>query len=196
MASLAIFDFDGTITHKDSLPHFIKYAVGKPAYYVGLIRLSPMLMAYLFKLIANDVAKAKLLAYFFKGWQASHFQTIADSYASKELDKIVRAKAIEKITWHQDEGHTVVIVSASIESWLQTWCEKRNLALIATRLAIKEGKLTGALAGQNCYGIEKVNRLKARYNLADYSAIYAYGDSAGDKAMLALATQPYYKRFN
>lgn len=195
-SKVAFFDFDGTITTKDSLVAFIQYAVGKPAYYMGLLKLSPMLTAYTFILIPNYVAKGNLIAHFFKSWDSVHFQKIADKFSIEKIDKIIRPKAMEKIKWHQQQGHKVVIVSASMECWLKKWCEKHNIDLVATRLEIQDGKLTGKFATKNCYGIEKVNRIKEQYNLSEYSVIYAYGDSPGDKEMLSIANHQYYKSFD
>lgn len=193
---LSLFDFDGTITSKDSLADFIQYMVGKHAYYRGLMLLSPMLTAYKLKLISNHVAKETLISYFFKGWDRTQFQNMSDRYSIEKIDKIVRPNAIKRIRWHQKEGHKVVIVSASIECWLRKWSEKQNVELIATRLEMKNGKLTGKFATNNCYGIEKVNRIKEQYNLSEYSVIYAYGDSLGDKEMLSIATKRYYNYFD
>jgi HAD superfamily hydrolase (TIGR01490 family) len=190
---IALFDFDGTITKKDSLPDFIKYAVGKRAYYYGLLFLSPILVAYKLKLTPNYIAKEKLISYYFKGWDYEHFQDIADRYP---VDIIIRPKAIKKILWHKEQGHKVVIVTASLEYWLRVWCKKNGVDLLATRLEILDGKLTGKFSTKNCYGIEKVNRVKQHYKLTDYNMIYAYGDSAGDKELLTIADKQYYKIFD
>ena len=192
---IAFFDFDGTITTQDSLPDFIKFAIGKPKYYLGLCLLSPILLAYVLKLLPNHSAKEKMISYFFKGWPEKNFQTGADEYAALQIDKIVRPKALEKLRWHQEQGHKVVIVSASMKSWLKQWCDTQNVELISTQLEIKQGKLTGKFATKNCHGKEKVNRIKEQYSLQDYSYIYAYGDSSGDKDMLKLANEAFYKPF-
>ena len=194
--TLACFDFDGTITTKDSLPDFIKYAVGKPVYYLKLFFLSPLLICYMLKIIPNYIAKQMFLSYFFKGWVADNFLKIAEQYSDKQIDKITRPMAIKRIKFHQQQGHTVVIVSASIEYWLRKWCKNQSVDLIATRLEIHKGKITGKFASDNCYGMEKVNRIKEKYDLSKYSTIYAYGDSSGDKEMIKIATKRYYKYFN
>ena len=67
--------------------------------------------------------------------------------------------------------------------------------LLATELEITEGKITGKLRGKNCHGEEKVARIKAAYDLSKFENIFCYGDSEGDKPMLALATQAHYKPF-
>ena len=193
---IALFDFDGTITTKDSLVDFIQFALGKPAYYFGLLSISPMLTAYKLKLIPNYIAKEKLITHFFKNWDANRFQKLADQYSIEQIDKITRPKAMEKIAWHQQQGHKVVIVSASIECWLKKWCQSNNIDLISTRLESINGKLTGKLATKNCHGIEKVNRIKEQYDLNEFDYIYAYGDSASDKEMLELSDQSYYKIFH
>jgi len=192
---LALFDFDGTITSKDSLADFIQYAVGKPTYYMGLLGLSPMLAAYTLKLIPNHIAKEKLITHFFQDWDTNRFQKLAKQYSLEQIDKIIRPKAIEKIKWHQEQSHKVVIVSASIECWLEAWCDKHNIDLISTRLEMRDNKLTGKFATKNCYGIEKANRVQETYDLSVCEYIYAYGDSQGDKELLELADESCYKPF-
>ena len=167
--NIAFFDFDGTITTKDTLADFIQYVVGKPFYYMGLFILSPMLAAYTFKLIPNYIAKERLMIHFFKGRDEIRFQQFAEQYSLKEIDKITRPKAMKKIIWHQEQGHKVVVVSASMECWLKKWCAKCNIDLIATRLEIQDGKLTGKFATKNCYGPEKANRIKEVYQEFPFS---------------------------
>ena len=196
MKNLVLFDFDGTITKDDSLIKFIRFVAGDAKTLWGMILLSPMLITYKLKLIPNYKAKQYMLSYFFKGISEEKFMQVANEYSLKHIDTIVRPKAMEKIAWHKEQGHAVVVVSASIESWLKPWCDKNNIDLIATRLEIEDGKLTGKFATKNCYGIEKVNRIKEKYNLAEYSIIYAYGDSSGDKEMLSIANERHYKHFD
>jgi HAD superfamily hydrolase (TIGR01490 family) len=157
--------------------------------------LSPMLVAYKLGLIPNYRAKQYMLSYFFKGMPEERFKEIAEDYSLRHIDTIVRPKAMERIAWHKAQGHRVVVVSASLECWLKPWCDENGLELLATRLEMKDGIVTGRLLTRNCYGPEKVNRIKERYNLDDYDTIYAYGDSRGDKEMLALADKPHYKPF-
>ncbi len=193
--NLALFDFDGTITTRDSLPDFIRYAVGKPAYYLGLSVLSPILVAYLAGLVSNHVAKQKMLSWFFKGWSRNRFQTLAEQYSRQQIDKILRREAIEKLQWHQQQGDRIVVVSASMENWLKLWCDSHELELLATRLDFKADKLTGRFSTANCHGEEKVRRIRELLDLKDYRKIYAYGDSSGDTAMLSLAHEAFYRQF-
>ena len=193
--NLALFDFDGTITKDDTLKEFIKYAVGKQKYYKGLLFLTPMLLLYLFKIIPNYKAKEKLIKYFFEGWNSQDFKDIAKRYSLNEIDTIVYSSALEKIQWHKDNGDKIVVVSASIDFWLEPWCQKYKLDLLSTKLEIKNNKVTGNLLGNNCYGIEKASLVKKNLNLDAYSIIYAYGDSKGDRELLALANIKYYKIF-
>lgn len=193
--NIAFFDFDGTITTNDSLLRFIRFAVGDVKFLVGLTVLSPILILYKLKLIPNHRAKQIMLSYFFKGMNAEHFLKIANEYSLSHIQKIIRPKAMERIQWHHDNGDCVVVVSASLECWLRPWCQQNKLELIGTQLEIKANQVTGKLLTKNCYGIEKVNRIRQNYNLNDYETIYAYGDSRGDKEMLKLAHEKYYKPF-
>lgn len=192
---IAFFDFDGTITTDDSLLKFIRFVVGDRRFLVGLIILSPMLILYKLKFIPNYKAKQNLLSWYFKNMRKEEFFKVANEYSLNHIDKIVRTKAIERLNWHKKQGHKIVVVSASIDCWLRPWCNKNSLELIATKLEIKNEMITGNLLTKNCYGVEKVNRIKEIYNLKDFEYIYAYGDSSGDKEMLSIANESFYKPF-
>ncbi len=192
---IALFDFDGTITTDDSLIKFIRFVVGDLKTLWGMVFLSPMLVVYKLKLIPNYKAKQMMLSYFFKGMDKQQFQKIAEEYSLKHIDTILRPKAMEKITWHKELGHKVIVVSASIECWIRPWCDQNGLDLIATKIEVKDGFITGKFLTKNCYGIEKASRVKEAYNLDDYDYIYAYGDSRGDKELLGLADKSFYKLF-
>ena len=192
---IAFFDFDGTITTDDSLIKFIRFVVGDVKFIVGMILLSPMLTVYKLKLIPNYKAKQYMLSYFFKNMSEEKFMQVTREYSLTQIKTILRLKALEKIAWHKEQGHKIVIVSASIECWLKPWCDENNLDLIATKLEIKDGVVTGKFSTKNCYGIEKSNRVQESNNLSDYEHIYAYGDSRGDKELLELADESFYKPF-
>lgn len=192
---IAFFDFDGTITTDDSLLKFIRFVVGDKRFLAGLLFLSPMLVLYKLKLIPNYKAKQNLLSWYFKGIKKEDFFEVAKKYSLTHIDKIVRPKAMERINWHKKQGHKIVIVSASIDCWLRPWCEKNNLELIATKLNLAENVITGKFLTKNCFGQEKVNRINEMYNLKDFDYVFAYGDSSGDKEMLDIANEKYYKPF-
>jgi len=192
---IAFFDFDGTITTKDTLLEFIKYDKGPFRFYLGFLLNSPWLVAYKLKVISNQAGKERILTWFFGNTPQEKFQSRCNSFAEEAIPALLRPKAIKEINDLQQKGFTVVIVSASPEDWLRPWTEKIGVSLLASRLETKNGKLTGKLTGRNCHGQEKVSRIKANYELSEYSDIHAYGDTSGDKPMLSLATISFYQPF-
>ncbi|HRP55562.1 HAD family hydrolase [Agriterribacter sp.] len=193
--SIAFFDFDGTITYKDTLFEIIKYQKGSVALYLGLLKLSPWLIAFKLQIISNDTAKQKLLSHFFKDMQLMDFQNKCDAFIEQKLPGLIRHRALQQIKEHFQNNTLVVIVSASAENWVEGWCRQNNIICIATKLETREGKLTGKIEGKNCHGEEKVRRIKACFHLDEYEMISAYGDTKGDKPMLSLATSAHYKPF-
>lgn len=194
-STLALFDFDGTISHKDSMVDFIQFAVGHRRYYSGLIKQSPMLLSYLLKRTSNSKAKQLFMAHYLSHLTVQQFEALANDYARNQLPAIIRPKAVEQIQWHQQQQHRIVIISASVEDWLKPWTEQIRVDLIASHLDKAGPLINGRLHGVNCHGTEKVTRLKKHLTLDDYNYIYAYGDSFGDTDMLALADEPHYKPF-
>ena len=114
------------------------------------------------------------------------------------LEAYCKQSALQRIQWHKENNHTVVLVSASFEEYLRPLCEKWQIELLATTMEIHNGIMTGKFSQPNCYGIQKEKRIKAVYNLNDYESIYAYGDTRGDKEMLALASanQAFFRIFD
>jgi phosphatidylglycerophosphatase C len=193
--SLALFDFDGTITHKDSFIDFIRYAVGTTRLVLGLFWLSPAIVAYFAKLLRNDQLKTIFLKHFFKMWTCEKFKTTASQYSRDRLPQLLKTSALDRIQWHRDQQHVIYIVSASPEDWLLPWCQSHSLQLISTELEKIDNRITGNMRTPNCHGQEKVKRIQAVLSLDTFESIYAYGDSSGDKPMLALAQHKYYRNF-
>lgn len=193
--TIAFFDFDGTITTKDTLLEFIKFSKGRFRFYAGFALNSPWLIALKLKMISNQTAKEKVLSWFFRNTPLDTFETTCDRFAIEVLPGLIRPKALQEITALKDKGVTVVVVSASPENWIRPWTGSNSIDLIATKLEIKETRITGRIQGRNCHGTEKVERINQAFELSTYTTIYAYGDSSGDKPMLRLATNSFFKPF-
>jgi HAD superfamily hydrolase (TIGR01490 family) len=192
---IAFFDFDGTITTKDTLLEFIKFSKGRSAFYRGFLINSPWLVAMKLKLISNQAAKQRIFTWFFRRHPLPDFQEQCSRFATTVIPGLLRSKAIKEIKLLQEKGATVVIVSASPENWIVPWAQTLSITCIGTRLETKDNALTGRIYLRNCHGTEKCERIRANYRLEDYTDVYAYGDSTGDKPMLALATRSFYKPF-
>ena len=139
--------------------------------------------------------KETVISFYFKNEDISNLWDKGKQYNRDKIDKIVRVKAMEKIKWHQNQGDKIIVVSASANIWLKSWCSRNSLELIATELEEINGKITGRLINGNCYGSEKVTRVKKVVNMQDYDEIYAYGDSRGDRELLDSADKSFYKPF-
>lgn len=193
--TIVFFDFDGTITSKDTLQEMLIYIKGSRNYYLGLLYLSPILLAYKLRLLPNYKAKRILLTFFLKGLDEITFNNYCKEFVCTHLSKLIRTKAVEEIKKHIKNDHKVVVVSASPENWVALWCHQYDIDCIATKLEVCNSKLTGNLYGKNCHGIEKVDRIKSIYDLSKFESIIAYGDTNGDKPMLKLATKKHYRPF-
>ncbi|GHS86544.1 hydrolase [Campylobacterota bacterium] len=193
--TLALFDFDGTITDRDSLTDFIRFAVSKKRLIFGAVVLAPILLLFVLRIVSDAKAKRAALRHFFGGSDHNELQVIADRYSETGIDKITRSKAMERIAFHHKNGHKIVIVTASIELYIKKWCDKNNIELIATKAEVINGVFTGNLASKNCKGFEKISRIKERFDLSQFNEIYAYGDTPPDRAMFSIATHSEYKPF-
>jgi len=188
--TIAAFDFDGTITTKDTLFDFIYFYWGKPRLIVGLIILSPVLVLYKIGIINNSKAKEILFSYYFKNQDIDHFNMKSDLYSQK-INIICRKSILQKIEYHKNKKDKIIIVSASISNWIKPWALETGIEKVfATEIQVEKGKITGIFKTKNCFGQEKVNRLLEEYPNRENYILYAYGDSNGDKELLAFSDYP------
>ena len=192
MKKIYAFDFDGTLTTKDTLIEFIRYAKGSMALGLGFMRYAHLLVLMKIGLYPNYKAKQKVFAHFFKDTTLDDFNALCKAFAASS-SHLLRPNAIEAINHAIKEGSEVLIVSASIDNWVQPFFPQ--VKVVGTQIEVIDGKLTGRFLSKNCYGQEKVNRILSLYpNRQDYH-LTAYGDSRGDKEMLAFADESYFKPF-
>jgi HAD-superfamily subfamily IB hydrolase, TIGR01490 len=113
---------------------------------------------------------------------------VAESFAAEVVASHLRPDTRERLEWHRGEGHQLVIVSASPELYVAPIGRRLEVdAVLATRLEVgSDGRLTGRFAGRNCRGGEKAIRLR-EYLGAETPVLFAYGDSRGDRELLAMA---------
>lgn len=196
---VAAFDFDGTLTQRDTLLPFLRRLLGWPRLLAVLLRCSPWLAGYAVRLISNHRAKAALLRAALAGRSAAEVLRCAQAFVQQELPAQWRPWGMAELLRHQRAGHRCVLVTASTSCYMHLVGTALGVdAVLCTELEVAEGRYTGRLATPNCHGEEKVRRLQA-WLAAQYGAtaaveLHAYGDTPGDWPMLRLAQTAWYRQ--
>ncbi len=188
--TIAAFDFDGTLTSKDSFPAFIRFATGTTRFLAGFALFSPVLALMKLRLYSGGKAKEQVFSHFFKGMEYERFRTLGNAFAT-EVETMRNEPVINRLKGHIASGDTVYVISASIREWVEPWCQRQGVtAVLTTEVQVDAtGKLTGRFKTRNCNGQEKVRRLlQVEPARADYRLV-AYGDSKGDRPLLELADE-------
>jgi HAD superfamily hydrolase (TIGR01490 family) len=191
--NLALFDFDGTITKSDTFSGFLRFAVRRHRVVLGAIPLSPVIACYRLGLISAHQARPIVSRVGFQGESAFRIREIGRRYAAEVLPRVIRRQALERIHWHQGQGDTVVVVSASLDAYVGPWCDSVRVERICTELEEHNGRLTGRYRHGDCAGAAKARRIRERYDLSRYALVYAYGDTSDDREMLDLADRKFYR---
>ncbi|MEM6763862.1 MAG: HAD-IB family hydrolase [Bacteroidota bacterium] len=192
---LVLFDFDGTITQKDTLFEFFRFTHGKDRFIGGLILNVHILFLAWLRLYPRSMAKQKLLNHFYKGWTREDLFDAGKLYFHKVIHFITYEDAMKQLKAYLDDEARIIVVSASLDVWVKPFCDYYDIECIGTRLQYNAGIYEGSFATPNCNGKEKVKRIKEMVDISQYEPVIAYGNSSGDKAMLALADEKHYKAF-
>jgi len=192
---LVAFDFDGTLTVKDSFLAFLRWRAGPVGYAVGMARLAPELIGYLGHR-DRERLKAAAVAVFLKGAPRQTLEADARRFAEHIGLGLFRSDALA--TWRRwrSKGARCVIVTASPDIVVGPFARSLGaFTLIGTRLAVDDAdRITGAFVTPNCRGPEKVERLREMFG-PDVKLAAAYGDTAGDHEMLEMADEKGYRVF-
>ncbi|MBQ6204548.1 MAG: HAD-IB family phosphatase [Prevotella sp.] len=205
------FDFDGTLTKRDTLIAFIRYVKGNKEFIIGFLKHLHLLVMMKVGLMPNWKTKRIIFQYFFGGMPIETFNQYCEKFA-KEKASLLRKKGMAAVNKAVMDGDQVVIISASVENWVkpfftplllprggETEASPRGgmvgVSIIGTQIQVVDGKLTGYFLTKNCYGEEKVRRLLEQYpDRRDYKLV-AYGDSRGDVPLLDFADEGHYREF-
>ena len=216
MKKIFVFDFDGTLTHADTLLAFIRFACGPVRMLLGFALYAPLLVLMKLKVYPNYKAKQKVFAHFFRGMTLTRFDALCTAFA-QQGEHLLRPAARNFINTVRSEAYAMAIVSASIDNWVRPFAEmylqsdnsqdnrqsnsqdnkpSSPIIVLGTKVEVDAaGCLTGRFSTPNCYGPEKVRRIEAVWPHREQYDVSAFGDSRGDKEMLAYADQGYFKPF-
>jgi len=195
---VAAFDFDGTLTTRESTLSFLLYCAGPLQTLFNLLLETPLFIQYLFKKASRQQVKEALLTRFFKNKKKATLNKWGAQFSKQKIPRFLKKEALNRLIWHQSQGHTCVLISASLDTYLNPWGKAMGFDhIITSQLEFSSSeKVTGKLLGPNCRSQEKVNRLIQQLGPLQTYTLYAYGDSQGDQELLASADFPYYRTFS
>jgi HAD superfamily phosphoserine phosphatase-like hydrolase len=188
MSKLILFDFDGTLTKKDSFPLFIRFSCGSVNYLIGFSIHSFSILLYKLGIISGEKLKQSVMSWFFKGSSENELRKNGSSFIDFLLENhFFNPSILQALINEVESGNTVAVVSASPDIWIKPFCDKFKVKCISTKLKFENETFTGLFETANCAGIEKARRIRSVYDLSEFKEIIAYGNSKDDLEMLGLA---------
>ena len=190
---LALFDFDGTITERETMPDFMLAAVRPGRLIVGKLVFLPLVLGYKLGIISGSVVRAAICRFGFWGVPAAELEQHGLAFAEQFLPSVLREQAMKRIAWHKSRGDRIVVVSGGLDLYLSHWAKAHGLELLCSSLEQREGRFTGRYRGAQCVRAEKVRRVQEALNAGNYQRVFAYGDTPEDHELLAMAHEAYYQ---
>ncbi|MGR5243539.1 HAD-IB family phosphatase [Vibrio sp. PNB23_22_6] len=185
--SLALFDFDGTITDEDMFHLFLNYSASGLRKWLGRIVIMPFYMLYKAGIIPARCMRPIASFIAFSGRETKQVQALGEKFAREVITLHIRPAAQDKLNCHQQQADTIVVVSASLNAYLTPWCKAQGYQLLCSEILSNRTYISGLYQSGDCSLERKVERVKAAFDLNNYDTIYAYGDTHEDIPMLTLA---------
>ncbi|AHG20378.1 HAD family hydrolase [Chania multitudinisentens RB-25] len=193
---LSVFDFDGTLTHRDSFIPFLRFAFGKRLFARRLVKLAQPTFRCIRKKLTRDELKEVLIETFLTGVDEHWFRQQAEAFCSAYWARLMRPSGLLAVAAEVNSGAEVTICSASPAMVLQPFADRLGIKLIGTLLEVADGKLTGRITGHNCRCGQKVKRLESIYGQLEEYHLRAWGDTRGDYELLATAQDAHWRHFH
>ena len=195
MKKLYLFDFDGTLTYKDTMFLYLKF-YNSMKFYVQFVKHIPLFVLLKLQLADAEKVKKSFISSILKGESRTKIEKKSQSFFEKYQDEIFRVNALEFINNIDRTQTESYIVSASLDIWVKPFAEKLKMKLLSTRAEFKNDIFTGNFVGKNCNGPEKVKRIIETVNERKFDKIIAFGDTSGDREMLSWADESHFEFFH
>lgn len=195
MKKLYLFDFDGTLTHRDTMFLFLKFYSPKK-FYIQFLKHSPLFVLLKLGLIDAEKVKKSFISSVLKGKRKPLLEKKAQEFFDNYGKEIMRENALEfigKIDHTQTQSY---IVTASLDIWVKPFADGLQMRLLATQAEFKDEIFTGNFIGKNCNGDEKKCRIEKEFEGNKFDKTIAFGDTNGDRQMMEWADESHYRFFH
>lgn len=190
MSVIAAFDVDKTLTTRDCVVPFMAEVAGRRRLLATVVP-SAVTMARWMMSGQRDAVKTHMVNQVFNGREVKPIRELGAVFANRVASRWMRSDTTSRLRWHQAQGHIVVLVSASLDAYVEPLGDMLEVdAVLCSRLGETGGIYDGTLVEGNCRGAEKARRLlewRASAGLDQVPFGWAYGDSTGDVELLELA---------
>lgn len=185
---IAIFDLDGTITHRDTLfPLVLRQLARRPLQLSRLLRVLPAVVRFLFD-HDRGALKQSLLRATLRGISRAELDDTSRAFVSDAIAHRCFQDALQAIRRHRDQGHYLVLMSASVDFYVPEFGRQLGFdQVISTGVAWNGDRLDGTLTTANRRGEEKARCLRALVAERNDDHTFAYGNSDSDLPHLKLA---------
>ncbi|WP_336718794.1 HAD family hydrolase [Chryseobacterium mucoviscidosis] len=195
MKKLYCFDFDGTLTYKDTMFMYLKF-YDPTRFRLQFLKHVPLFVLLKLKLADTEKVKKSFIGSILKGQTQEKIEKKSRQFFEHYYPKIVRENALDFIQ-NMDRNNTQsLLVTASLDIWAKPFAEAFKMQLISTKAEFRNGVFTGNFVGKNCNGNEKLVRIQQEISNHKYDKIIAFGDTSGDKPMLKWANEGHYQFFH
>ncbi|TDJ47887.1 MAG: HAD-IB family hydrolase [Gemmatimonadetes bacterium] len=213
---IAAFDFDGTLTTKDTSLPFVLFVLGRWKGWRKILFLVPLFGVDLLLAVWRERFASKknghvlggirgrwennvherVLRHCFSGMDGDELRRTGGRFAQLEMAKFLRPAGLERLSWHKAQGHCCVLISGSVDAYLDPWGKRVGFdhVLVTELETDASGVVTGRFSTEPCWGRAKVRRLLHQFGPREGYTLYVYGDSAGDRDLIAIADHGFLVR--
>ncbi|TLD40553.1 MAG: Phosphoserine phosphatase [Candidatus Jettenia ecosi] len=181
---IIIFDFDGTLTKRDTIRPFASFIAKKYNHNYQLFLFYACLVLHKLKLISDKKLKESFLQLFVKTKSSEEMEEIVNQFFEDRVQNMINNPVLDKLKNHVHSHDRVYIASANFDFLLKALVKKWNISgVISTETEQKNGYFTGKILGNTCKGENKLKKIESVLGVGVLKHAIAYADDE-DKLLL------------
>jgi len=188
-----IFDLDGTLTRKDTYLPFLFCCAREFGLRMRAAFLIPMFSTlYFLKLVTNSRLKQAFLSGVLTGIAVDRLKPVVEKYVATLIENGMNRPLLQTLRDHLKRGDRVILATASFDLYVEMLAQRLGITdVVCTRAEICGGVVTGRILGENCHGMQKLRRLEAVLEPADWRLATLYTDHHSDLPLLKKVSRAY-----
>lgn len=190
---ISVFDFCKTLVNIESADKFCIFALKEEKRFFFLV-IGLLITSRPIRIFLNIFGiKIKfVLLNLLRGISKEKLEKIAKKYSKFIEENYLNLNVLHSLAEQQKALKKIFVISAGYSIYIKYFLKNFNVTLLSNDFEYDKNKFTGKITGKDCYGKEKLKRLKKELNnYKEFKISSSYSDSFSDMPIFDISIKKF-----